>query len=153
MKKFLTFILVLLFLGSCSYYKSIEVESAKLTTFKIESTSSVRVTFSLKVINDAKTSISVADISGTLYKDGNPFADVSLIDIPTIEACSTGCVPLNVKAKLINPIALLSTGLNIGKWKIDDFTVTGKLILKSGTGIRKTFKVRKMPLKKFVGLL
>lgn len=142
----------LLFLGGC-YYTKLEVYDVSLGKVSLVSTSKATVGLNVQMSNNAKTSVSVEGIDGVIYKEGMPFADVVLLEAASIEALSKESLGLKLGVDITNPLLLLSTGLNIRNWNIDDFTISGKITIRSGRGGKKVFNVKSMPIKELANYI
>lgn len=151
MKK-ICFLLLLsaLMLCGCKQYKNVKVESVQLTSFQLLSTSKASIGFDLMVNNPSHSSLSLSVFEGVLLKNYTPFASFSLGNSPTIGPSTREMVRVNLDMEIIDPISLLSTGLNIKSWKSEDFLINTRLTVKSSSGIRKTFKFKEQPMDKII---
>lgn len=146
----LSFILIL---GGCSRYQKIEIQSVNISSFRMESSSKALVSFDVEVSNHSNTPISLVLLDGVIRKDMNRFATVSLVDTVTVNASSTEKVKVTTQVILCDPMSLLSMGLNIKSWRMEDsFTVSGKIALKPEKGAKRTFKMKDTKLSKVINM-
>ncbi|MPM68740.1 hypothetical protein SDC9_115674 [bioreactor metagenome] len=54
------------------------------------------------------------------------------------------------QVELLDPLALLSMGLNISTWDIKDFEINARTTVKTSTGLRKQIKLKKVPLQNLI---
>ncbi len=150
MKKFFGLIVILtLLLCSCSSYKSIIVEDLKISTFKLESTSKMRLGLKAHVENPTRATFELVDVSGVVYKGDMPFAEIVLLDNSVVSPYYDGEIPINCRIILTDPMAVLVMGLDIKSWNIGDFKLNLKVTVKKGA-IKKSFKMNNISLEKLV---
>lgn len=150
MKRISILFLLVLLLGSCSYYNKIDIGNLKVSALKLESTTNAKLSLKVNVANGSNRTITVIAIDGLLYKDNTKFATIRLVEPASIAPTIHDVVTLNTQVSLIDPIALLSTGLNLSKYNPEDFLVDGMIVVKPNIGIKKKIKIKGMPITELV---
>ncbi len=150
MKRGLLFLFILLLISSCHPYKKLNLSSIKLTSVELKSTSKVSFVLTAEVENENEKAISLEDFNGVLFHENNEFALVDLKEPVSVMAGEKASIDISLEAKLIDPLSLLSMGLNIETWDIDDFRVSSKATLRAEKGRKKTLRIKNMPLEKLI---
>lgn len=57
---------------------------------------------------------------------------------------------ISINAHIVDPLSLLSGGLNISTWDVDNFRLTAKLTVGTDKGGKRVFKVKEMPIKNII---
>lgn len=147
MKRVVTVLaLCLAFVTSCSPVKQLNIEKIGLSEFRMESSSKANIVFSFSLENMASFPIELSDVDVTIKKDVDLFATVLLKSPVTVPALSKETVKVPVEVNLCDPMSLLSMGLDIRNWDINEFMVSGKIVLKGKNGSKATHKIKDMPL-------
>jgi hypothetical protein len=140
------FLMCVVLLGSCSPVKHLAIEKIVVSEFRMESSTKANVTFDFLVGNGASYPVSLVFTEATVTKDMDLFATIALKDTVSVAPVSRGHVKVPVEITLCDPMSLLSMGLNIKNWDIDEFVVNGKMVL-CGKGKSKTvYKIKEKPL-------
>lgn len=137
-------LLCLAILSSCSPVKQLNIEKISLSEVRMESSTKANIVFNLSVENGAQYPVDLTFMEATIKKDMDLFATIALKDTVSVPALSENEVKVPVEVTLCDPMSLLSMGLNIKKWDINEFTVSGKMTL-AGKG-KKTHKMKDTPL-------
>ena len=148
-KYFVLVVLSALLLSSCAGYKNIDLRDFSINKFKLVSTSKVYLDIDTEIDNPSKSSFSINDISGIVYKDDIPFAEVTLLEDVFVPAKFEGVITIKSQIKLLDPLAVLVMGLKIDTWDPKEFKMKLKVTVKKGI-IKKTFKLNNIPLDKVV---
>lgn len=144
-------ILCVAFITSCSPARHIEIQKVGISEFRMESSTKANVLLNIALENKADYPISLTYLEATIKKDMDLFATVELKDTAYASPLSRENVKVPVEISLCDPIALLSMGLNIRSWDIDDFIVYGKISLQ-GKG-KSTHKFKDIPLRTLLNRL
>lgn len=112
----------------------------------MESSTEANVTFDFLVNNMAQYPISLTFMEATIKKDMDLFAFIALEDTATVSPLAKESVKVPIDITLCDPMSLLSMGLNINKWDINAFTISGKISLAGKNGSKYTHKIKEMPL-------
>ena len=142
----LIFIVCLAVLSGCSPAKQLYIDKISLSGFRMESSTEANVTFDFLVNNMAQYPISLTFMEATIKKDLDLFATVLLKDEVSVQPATKESVKVPVEVTLCDPMSLLSMGLNINKWDINAFTISGKISLAGKNGSKYTHKIKEMPL-------
>jgi hypothetical protein len=147
MKRLLVFpILVLLLFTSCTNFRNIEIKSVKLNEVKLLSTSRAMVDVEFTINNTANVGLVLQSSDGFLTKNGLNFAQITLIEAGTIAASTQSTNRARFQIELLDPMSLFSMGLNIKSWKMSDFEINARGVIRTSKGGRKAFKLKNMPL-------
>lgn len=136
-------------LSSCSAYKEIEVKDIQLEKFKLVSASRVNFNLDVDIYNPTKGAFTLTDVQGTVFRDGIPFAELSLLEDAMVPAFHNGTVLVKCRVELLDPMAVLVMGLNVQSWNMKDFELRLKVTAKKGM-LKKTFKLNNVPVEKLV---
>ena len=148
MRKYLLLaISALLFFGSCANYKKIEISNASIKDARIVSASRYQVEVEVEVDNPSGMKFVVKEADGVVFKDGEPFADITVPECVTIPARGVNRVGIPCEISLRNPLAALAIGLNYKSLDWDSFTVDGKVTVKGGP-VKKAKEFKNVPLRK-----
>lgn len=153
MKRILIFIILTLLLGSCSPINKMDVSVKHLDAFKLYSTSKADLSFTVNINNPTKSTITLDKFEGLISKDDRSFSEFVLMEPISLDPYFIGEKNVTLRIDLLDPLALLSIGLNINTWDMSSFTVDGDVILFTESGYKKTFRIRKMTLKKILKIL
>jgi hypothetical protein len=140
------FILCLAFLSSCSPAKHLNIEKIGLAEFRMESSTKANAVFNVTVENTAQYPVQLIFMDATIKKDMELFATISLKDTAVVASFSKETVKVPFEITLCDPMSLLSMGLNVRNWNIDDFMVNGKVTLAGNKGAKSSRKIKDMPL-------
>lgn len=147
----LFFILCVTLVSGCSPARHIEIGKIGISEFRMESSTRANVILNIALENKAEYPISLTYLEATIKKDMDLFATVALTDTVDVQPSVRGDVKVPVEISLCDPIALLSMGLNMRSWDIDDFIVYGKISLR-GKG-KSTHKFKDIPLRTLLNRL
>jgi len=146
-------ILVILATVSCTNYSNVDVKYVKLNSFKLVSTSKASIEFDYTVDNPTGSSIVISTADGIITKKGVDFAQLELMKSDTIPPRTLKSGKINIDITLLDPISLLSMGLNIASWRVEDFNVNAKVVIKTSSSHRKTLRFKNVPLGNLTGRL
>lgn len=147
------FIVVAMVLQSCINLSSVDVNSVSLSSFKLVNTSRADLTFEYTAENSTASPLVIASADGFIKKKGVNFAQMALLQPDTIPAGSVKKGTLNVRFDLLDPISLLSMGLNISSWRAEDFNIDARVMLRSGEKRKRVIKVKEIPLENLINKL
>jgi hypothetical protein len=139
-------LLVLLLFTSCTNFRNIEIKSVKLKEVKLLSTSKAMVDVEFIINNTANANLVLQSSDGFLTKNGINFAQITLIKTDTIAALAQSTNMARFQIELLDPMSLFSMGLNIKSWKMSDFEINARGVIRTSKGGRKSFKLKNMPL-------
>ncbi len=150
MKKFFILLIALtIFSSGCSNLKNIEVNDAKIESFKLVSASKSRAVLNVEVDNPSRKDIVVKSFEGEVLRNGEVFADVVLLEEAVAPAKAVTAVPVKLEIILKNPLGALAMGLNFKSLDWNQFTVNAKATVKGGA-LKPTVKLENVPLKSIV---
>lgn len=143
-------IIIVLLTTACTNYKNIEVRSVSLSSFKLVSTSRASIELDYIINNPTASAIILSSGEGIITKKGLDFAQLEIPKPDTLPPRTIKSGKLVVNAVLLDPISLLSMGLNISSWKAEDFHVNTKMVFRTASGYKKTLKHKNIPLKDLI---
>jgi len=143
-------IIIALLTTACTNYKNIEVRSVKLNSFKLVSTSRASIELEYIIDNPTGAAIILSSGEGIITKKGLDFAQLEVQKPDTLPPRTVKNGKLVVNAVLLDPMSLLSMGLNISSWKAEDFHVNTKMVFRTTSGYKKTLRHKNIPLKDLI---
>ncbi|MFA6335473.1 MAG: hypothetical protein WCX48_07950 [Bacteroidales bacterium] len=149
---FLTILSALLF-TSCTNFSEVDIKNIKLNKFNLVNTSRADVTFEYLIDNPTNSSLIIASAEGFITKEGVNFAQLGLMKPDTIASRSVTSNLVAIKVDMLDPVSLLSMGLNLSSWRIEDFNLDAKITIKTSSGYKKVFKFKNVPLEHLVNRL
>lgn len=153
MKRFFFLLISVIALTSCNKFKDIEVDFVSLSSFRLHSTSQAELSFDVIVDNPTDNTIILNGINGMIRKSDRDFAAVSLKETVSVPPMSREKRTVVVSFSLLDPMALLSIGLNIDSWDMSDFKVNGTLYLKTDSGLKHKFRFKNVTLERMLKIL
>ena len=72
---------------------------------------------------------------------------------PTLLSPTQSTVSLPVRASVLDPVGIISAGLDFRSWRLEDFVVDGSIVLSLDGKMKKTVRLREVPLKDIVNAL
>lgn len=153
--KRLQFLLLLfgLLVTSCTNFNELDIKSVKLQKFNLVNTSRADVSFEFLVDNPTNSSLIITSAEGFITKKGVNFAQIGLLKADTISPRSVSNGVFAFQLVLLDPISLLSMGLNISSWRVQDFNLDASITIKTSSGHKKTLKLKEVPLDHLVNRL
>ncbi len=149
----LLFIIFTTLLTGCTQYKKLDIHTVYLKSFKFQGTSSASIIGVIKMDNPTKYSIELQDMEAELLKEGKVFATFDLVETSSIAPFTEDRVDVKVEAKVVDPLAIITTGLDFNKWTTEDFSINGKIVITSNGKSKKTIKLRNVPLDKVLSFI
>jgi len=149
---FLTLFPIVLF-ASCTNFSEVDIKNIKLHEFNLVNTFRANVTFEYLIDNPTNSSFIITSADGFITKKGVNFAQLGLIKSDTIASRSVTSNLVAIKVDLLDPISLLSMGLNISSWRVQDFNLDARITVKTSSGYKKIFKFKNVPLEHLVDRL
>lgn len=140
------FAISLAIFSSCSPLKHLYIENIGVSEFRMESSTKADITFNVSVQSDVQYPISLSFMEASIKKDMDLFATIDLVSEVTVPQLADGVVKVPVEITLCDPMSLLSMGLNVKKWDINEFVVSGKVVLKGKNGAKTTYKIKEKPM-------
>jgi len=154
MKKFLTVVLiVILAANGCTNYRNVDIKSVQLSSFKFVSTSKANIELSYIISNPTTSTIILFSGNGIITRKGVDFAQLEIVRPDTLLPKSVKNGKIEINALLVDPLPLLSMGLNIEKWRVEDFKLSTKLVFKNARGGKKILRYKDVPLKNLINRL
>ena len=150
MRRFVLLLAAAALLTGCAGYNEIRVEEAGLRSFRFNGTSSATIEINAVVNNPTRYTIAVETVDAVLFRTGKDFVRFSLEDVPSAAPGSVSTVVIPVRASVLDPVGIITAGLDFRSWGIEDFTVSGKVVFSADGRMKKTVRLRKVPLKDIV---
>lgn len=137
-------------MSSCTNYQNIDIQQVKLKKINLQSTSNAVVEMEVVVANPANTNIYLNSFDGFLTRNGVNFAQIRLLSSDTAKARTISAPVVAFQVELLDPLTLLSMGLNISTWELSDFNINARVQVRTSSGARKQLKFKNIPLKQFI---
>ncbi len=137
---------VSLLFTSCTKLGQVQIKEVSVKSFKLINTSSADVEVQFVVDNPTNKELYLNSADGILKRSGVNFAMVSLGRCDTVAANSISVNNLVFRLDILDPLSLLSMGLNLSQWKYTDFKVDARAVIKPSIGRKRVVKIKDMPL-------
>ncbi len=131
---------------SCSKLGQVEIKELNVKSFRLINTSSAHVEVEFIIHNPTNKELLLCNADGVLKRGEVNFALVSLQHCDTVAANRVSVNTLVFKLDLLDPISLLSMGLNLSQWKFSDFRVDARAFIKPLPGRKRVIKIKNIPL-------
>ena len=139
--------------AGCAEYRQISVENVALAGFRFNGTSSATIELEADVYNPTPHVIFLDEVDAVLFREGREFARFTLEDTPSAPADTLSKVRIPVRASVMDPISIISAGLNFNSWNLDNLVVDGRIVLRSDAGYKKTLRMKKTPVKDILKMI
>lgn len=149
---FLTLFPIVL-LASCTNFSEVDIKNIKLHEFNLVNTSRANVSFEYLIDNPTNSTLTVTSADGFITKNGVNFAQLGLLKADTIAPRTVSSSVVAIQVNLLDPISLLSMGLNVSSWRVQDFNLDARITVKTSSGYKKIFKFKNVPLEHLVDRL
>lgn len=150
MRRIVLIFSVILMLAGCSGYRQISVDDVTVGSFRFNGTSSATIVLVAKVGNPTRHAVYLEEIDAVVLREGKNFIGLSLEEKVSAAPFSSSEVRIPVRASVLDPVAIITAGLDFDSWDLDNFVVDGKIVLSSGGGMKKTLSLKKVPMKKIM---
>ena len=131
---------LLVAISSCQNYRDIVVADFQLDGFQFKNTTSAQLNVSALVDNPTRATLSIMEGEAVIKKEGKDFIVLTIPQTYSVAPVS------DIEASVLNPIEIIATGLNFASWNLKQFTVDGKITVKSNKGFKKVFRLKDEPL-------
>lgn len=139
---------IILFTG-CTDYSQIKIDGVSMDKVRFNGTASASIVLKVQVDNPTSRTVAVESVDAVLLREGREFARFSLDDrAVALPGRSEASLP--VRASVVDPVGIITAGLNFKSWDMDNFTVDGRLVLSLDGKMKKKVKLRNVPLKDIV---
>ena len=139
-----------LLLSGCTDYRQIRIDGVTPGSFRFNGTSSATIELKVQVDNPTARTISVESVDAVLLREGKEFVRFTLQEAVHAAPGTESDVLLPVNASVLDPVAIITAGLNFSSWNLDDYIVNGRMTMSADGKMRKTVKLREVPLKDIV---
>lgn len=147
MKRLLGFLFfAALLFTSCNKLGQVEVKAINVKNFKLVNTSSADITVEVIINNPTNKQLVLCNADGFLKRGAANFAMFSLGSCDTVASNRISVNNLTFRINVIDPLSLLSMGLNLSQWKYSDFKVDARAIIRPLPGRKRVVKIKDMPL-------
>lgn len=150
MRRIVLILSVILILAGCSDYRQISINDVTVGSFRFNGTSSATIVLVAKVDNPTGHAVSLEEIDAVVLREGKDFIGLSLEEKASAAPFSSSEISIPVRASVLDPVAIITAGLDFESWDLDNFVVDGKIVLASGGGMKKTLSLKKVPLKQLM---
>lgn len=151
-KSIILLLALLIGVTSCSSYKEVQINDITLSRIKLRSTSSAEIKVNMEISNPTSSKFTLTQMHSTVMHKGAKFADIDTKEMHTInKRCDTTiAIPLDIK--ILDPLQLLSIGINYQSWNWEDFSADIKMTVKSGS-LKRTIRRNNVPLSELAKLI
>lgn len=146
-------LLLLTTVCGCNDYRQIKVKDVSLTSFRFKSTSSAEIALTATVDNQSKHTLFLESAEGTITKEGKNFADFALLENVMAPSCKQSEVGICIGVKVVDPLALIASGLDLKTWRKEEFAVDAKIVVKREGGGKRVLKLKKVPVELIMGYI
>ena len=153
MRRIVLLLMAALMAAGCAEYRQISVENVALAGFRFNGTSSATIELEADVYNPTPHVIFLDEVDAVLFREGREFARFTLEDTPSAPADTLSKVRIPVRASVMDPISIISAGLNFNSWNLDNLVVDGRIVLRSDAGYKKTLRMKKTPVKDILKMI
>ena len=140
-------------LAGCTDYRQIKVGGIGLAGFDFTGTSSAVLKVKAEVDNPTGKPLMLESVDAVLVKDGRDFAMFTLSEPVTSESYSDSVIVVPVKVSVVDPIAIIASGLDFSSWDLDELTVNGKMVFRYGKSVKKTLSLHKKPVRDLIEII
>ena len=140
-------------ISSCENYKDIAVADFQLDGFQFKNTTSAQISVSAMVDNPTRTTLSIVAAEAVIKKQGRDFIELEIPKTYSVGPQTKQRLSVDIEASVLNPIEIIATGLNFASWDLEQFTVDGKITVKSDKGFKKVFRLNDEPLGEVLGVI
>ncbi len=152
-RRFFPFLFALLLFTSCSKLGDIELKGIEVKGIELITTTSAIIEMEYVIQNPSNSSLILRDADGFLKRGDVNFAQITLLSADTVASKRISVNRLRFRMDILDPLSLLSMGLNLSKWKFSDFVVDARAVVKPTGRRRKVIKLRNVPMDKLVDRL
>lgn len=139
-----------LLLSGCTDYRQIRIEGVSLDSFRFNGTSSASITLNVQVNNPTDRTVAVESVDAVIMREGKEFVRISLEEKVQAAPEKVSGVLLPVRASVMDPVAIITSGLDFRSWHMEDYVVDGRIVLSADGKMKKTVKLRNVSLKEIV---
>lgn len=150
MRRIVLLLSTLLLLTGCAEYRQISVDNVTVGSFRFNGTSSATIVLKALIDNPTGHTITLETLDAVLLREGKDFVKFSLDGAPAAAPRSKDTVDIPIKASVLDPISIITAGLDFKSWNMEDFVVDGKVVVRSDGGFRNTLNMKKTPLEDIV---
>lgn len=150
MRRIVLLLAAVVMISGCADYRQISVDGVALESFRFNGTSSATIVLVAQVDNPTMHTVSLEEVDAVLLKEGKEFVRFTLDGTPSARPETDGPVRIPVLASVLDPISIITAGLDLKSWNQDDLTVEGKMVLCSDGKFKKTIRFRNTPVKDIV---
>lgn len=147
MNRLLVFLLFAALLStSCTKLGEVKIREINVKSFQLINTSTANIEVEFIIHNPTDKDLFLCNVDGVLRRGEVNFAVVSLLRCDTVTANRISVNSLVFKLDIVDPLSLLSMGLNLSQWKYSDFNVDVRAVIRPSKGRRRVIKMKDMPL-------
>ncbi len=143
---FLSLIVVALVSFGCAKIREVKITDLSLKRFELLSTSAAIMEIQYNVDNPSGRTFILSAADGMLKKNGLNFAQATLMQADTVSARGVTVGVIKFKIDVLDPLALLSMGLNLSKWDYKDLKVDARATIKSPGRGKRVIKYKDIPV-------
>ena len=146
MKKYIVLLAVsILFLCSCSRYEDIEINDVDIVKVEMVSMARYNISLAVEVDNPSGLTFTIMDVDGSVFRNGDKFADIIVEQPMKIRAHKVEDVSVECTVAVSDPLALLAVGLSYKNLDLSQFTLTIEGTVK-WANVKKTVKFKDLSL-------
>ena len=146
MKRFLVLLAAaIMLLGSCSRYKDIEIGDVDIVKVEMASMARFNINLAVEVDNPSGLNFSIMDVTGSVFRNGEKFADFTIGNQMQIASRSVADIPVECTVAVTDPLSLLAVGLSYKNLDLSQFTVDIEGVVK-WANVKKSVKYKGLSL-------
>ncbi len=143
---FLSLVVIALVSFGCAKIREVKITNLSLKKFELISTSTAIMEIQYNVENPSGRTFILSSADGLLKKNGMNFAQATLMQADTVTARGATNGVIKFRIDVLDPLALLSMGLNMSKWDCEDLKVDARAVIKSPGRGRRVIKYKDIPV-------
>ncbi len=133
-------------LSGCSRLGDVELQEVNVKGFRLVNTTTINVELEYIMNNPSNRKLYLIDVDGLLKKGNVNFAKVTLIKADTIEAKRISVNNAVFQVDILDPLSLLSMGLNLSQWQTSDFVLDARAVVKASGTRKRAIRLKDVPL-------
>lgn len=131
---------------SCTKLGQVQIKEINVKSFKLVNTSTADIEVELIIHNPTDKDLFLCNADGLLKRGQVNFATVSLLRCDTVVANRISVNRMSFRMDIVDPLSLLSMGLNFSQWKYSDFNVDLRAVIRPSKGRKRVIKIKDIPL-------
>ncbi len=154
MKRLFYLILIATMLGTgCSKFREVDIKELSVSKFELINTTTANIEVEYIIENPSSKSFTLRSADGVLKKGGVNFANATLISADIVDPRVVSINRIKFRVELNDPLSLLSMGMNVSRWNLNDFRLDAVFVIKPSGSRSRTLKYKDIPLDRIANRL